>query len=384
MLTYFTLSCLLSAMGSILYFIWLRKKLTALQAKTALLVIVLLSWAIPFMVPELPNYTKAITAGDIFYYENYNQWNVVNLDDESLQKCYDKAANSKDMCNCEVSQKANLVTFSPNPYYNFMTQCRAPFFFTLLIVGGVFLLEFLCKFGFLIYLAITGYKIRQNIDGTSFFLLYPRTNIELPVAAFTLWHNYIIWSPLLDELSPEDRKIVILHEVAHLRQRDTWQQILLHIAKLFWWMMPFFYLIRKELNQLNEFVADDFAVKKTGDSRHYAALLLQVKERQAAKKQVGFVCYFAQSLLKKRVVRLITDVPPKKLKPTAYLTFMLLLLAMFWGTAAVALPELQKQQLKLKEYELLKSENVKTGKSEFCKSCLVEKYKGTNNRIISH
>ena len=293
MLTYFTLSCLLSALGSLLYFFWLRNRLTAIQAKTTLVCIVVLSWAIPFLVPQLPNYAKVVSEGDAFYYENYNQWNVVNIEDASLQECYHKAIDSKDMCNCEVVQKANIVTFTPNPYYNFMAQCRMPLLFALLFAGGIFLLEFLIKFGFLIYLAISGYKIRQNIDGTNFFLLYPRTNIEMPVAAFTLWHNYIIWSPLLDELSEADRQIILLHEVAHLRQKDTWQQIILHFAKLFWWMMPFFYFIQKELDKLNEFVADDFAVSKTGDPHRYATLLLQVKERQVEKRQVGFAAFFA-------------------------------------------------------------------------------------------
>jgi hypothetical protein len=355
----------------VLYFAWLRHRLAAAQAKYVLLAILLLSWFIPFATPELPNYTKMISEGKVFY-ENYTAWNVVDISDKSLIDCYNKAKDGKAMCDCEVLQKANLVTFKYDPFYHFMLQYSKPVLYAFAAIALLFLLEFLIKIGFLLYIIYASYAIKHSIDGTSYYLLYPKLKRELPLSAFSLWHHYVIWSPLLDELDEKEREAVMLHELTHLRQRDTWVQMLLQLTKVFWWILPTFYFLQKELNHLNEFVADEAAAKKMGSARRYASLLLKVKEFQTDRRKPHFAQAIAKGLLKKRVLHLINSSKQKALKPLHFAFYIVLIAAMLWGTAFMSLPEIQKQDLKVKQYELLYGENTKTGQAVFCKSCLQE------------
>lgn len=373
---YLILSCLLLGLGTCLYFVFLQKRLNPVQAKRALTLIIILSVSIPMLVPNLPQYTQVLTEGNPFYYENYDAWNVVNIEDKQLQQCYEKALNSEDICGCEVVQQANIITFEQDPFYNFIASAKTPVFIFLLLLGGVFLIELLIKVGCLIYLVKTGYLIRQEVQGTVYYLLYPNVKAELPVSSFTLFKHYIIWSPMLDQLSAEEREAVILHEVAHLRQRDTYQQILLQLVKLGWWMLPFFYLIRRELNKLNEYVADLLASEHMGNRKQYAALLLKVKEQQNASSGLSYAMAFAQSLLRKRVLFLIRP-EGRTLKPLQFRLSMFAMLLVFWVTTAFALTEFQKQDIRLQQYQHLKSQSVKTGQHSFCKSCLKSNLEST-------
>ncbi len=369
MLNYLFLSTILSLVGAALYFFWLNKRLSAAQCKFALMLILILSWIIPAIIPSIPHYSDALAGKELFLYDEYNAWNVVDIQDKSLQNCYDQAANSADMCDCEVVQKANLITFQQDPFYNFLLKARIPLLIILGFTAFIFLLEFLIKLGFLLYITITGYRIQQEFHGITYYLLYPNTKTQLPLSAFTLWRHYIVWSPVLDELSLEEREAAILHEIAHLRQKDSWQQMLLQIFKLGWWMSPVFYRFLQEFRRLNEFVADEFAAQQLGSTKQYAKLLLKVKAQQT-KPSFSFTLAFAQSLLKKRVLHLIQE--PRKAKKWQFGSYLLIIVFALWGTASYTLPLLQKQDLKVKQYELLKSENTKTGQDIFCKSCLQE------------
>jgi hypothetical protein len=371
MLNYLLLSTLLSIVGASIYFLWLRKRLSATQSKLALSLVLVLSWTIPFVTPSIPHYSEALVGKELFLYEEYNAWNVVDIEDKKLQECYKKAEDSKDICGCELVQKADLITFQQDPFYNFLLKARLPLLIILGFAAFIFLLEFLIKLGFLIYIVITGYRIKAEMDGVRYYLLYPNTKVQLPLSAFTLWHHYIIWSPILDELSVEEREAAILHEVAHLKQRDSWQQMFLQFSKLGWWMSPIFYLIQKEFLRLNEFVADEFAAKRMGNTKRYAHLLLKVKEQQQ-KPSFSFALSFAQSLLKKRVLHLIKQPEKKKASPIQLKSYLLLLVLVLWATSNLTQPLLQKQDLKVKQYEVLKSESGKSGEKLFCPNCWSE------------
>lgn len=371
MLNYLLLSVLLSLLGTGIYAFWLRRRLSAAQSKFALILILLLSWAIPALTPDIPHYSEALAGKELFLYEEYNAWNVVDIEDDKLQHCYTKAADSKDICDCELVQKAELITFQQDPFYNFLLSARIPLLLVLGFAAFIFLLEFLIKIGFLLYITITGYRIKQEMDGVQYYLLYPNIKMQLPLSAFSLWNHYIIWSPVLDELNEQERNAAILHEVAHLKQRDSWQQMFLQFSKLLWWMSPAFYWVQKEFNRLNEFVADEFAARSMGNPKRYASLLLKVKEQQN-QPSFSFALSFAQSLLKKRVIHLIQQPKAKKAKAWQLYSYLLTLTVILWSAAYLTQPMLQKQDLKVKQYEVLKTESHKSGEHVFCPNCLSE------------
>jgi hypothetical protein len=239
----------------------------------------------------------------------------------------------------------------------------------------LFLLDFVVKMFCLVYLAVYTPKEKRTLAGTTFYILRPQQNMPLAISSFTLWNHYIIAEfNLEDRFTEAEMEAILLHEVAHLQQRDTWQQILLYILRMFWWMQPMYYWLKKELERLNEYVADDFAAAHVGNSKFYAKTLLKAKEQQLQHQKLSLVLFFAQGLFKQRILRLINE-QPRSYQPN-WLPALAFIGVIFWTTSAATLPSLQAQDIAIKQYEILHYKSVSTGKVEFCKSCLVEELKG--------
>lgn len=371
MVHYILLSCLLSMIGGGLYFFVLQKRLQVLQAKYVLLGILLLSWMIPIMVPSLPNYTQELGEEYLVDYKNYDAWNVVDIQDDNLVACYESAENSQEQCHCEVKQQSNVLYYQSNSYYNFVITCKNPLFWFFAGMMLLFLMDFVLKLACLVYLAKTSPREYQTMKGTNFYLLRPTQKLPLSISSFSLWNNYILLDSNLEAtFSEREMEAILLHEVAHLQQRDTWQQMLLSVLKIFWWMQPMFYFFKRELDELNEYVADDFAVKHIGDAKFYARILLKAKENQTQQGALSLVACFAQGLFKQRILRLV-NTPVYNPKPN-WVFSLLLVGVVFWSTSAVALPILQEHDHAIKQYEILQEKNSLTGKHEFCKSCILE------------
>jgi hypothetical protein len=367
MISYLILSLILLTVGGLIYFLLLRNKLAAKQAKLSIFFIIILSLTLPFFTPELPNYSRMLSEGKIFY-ENYTQWNVVDITDKTLLDCCNRANDSRSMCDCEIMQKANLVTFHYDPVYNFLLDYGYYIYVFLFLISLVFIFELILKICFLVYVARTSYSIKQNLDGVKVKILYHNLNYQMPLSAFSLWNDYIIWSPVLDNLSENEKEAVYAHELSHLRNKDTWGQIIIHALKVLWWSLPVYYLFKSEIARLNEYIADEAASNKMGNKKSYARLLLKIKESQIFGKRT-LLQTLTQSLLKNRVLRLINgkiNKPADNLRFSAYIFFVFCILSV---TAFFTLPEIQKQNLKAMQYELLHSEDSKTGEPEFCKSC---------------
>lgn len=375
MAAYILLSSLLSIIGGCFYFCILRNRLQVLQAKYVLLSILLLSWVVPILVPSLPNYTSSLEKKYLFDYKAYNNWNVVDIKDETLLACYEKATTSKQQCECEVQQQANILYYQSNPYYNFIISIKQPIYYFFLLMMGLFLLDFILKIFCLAYLAWTSPKEKRSLQGTSFYILQTQQKLPIAISSFTLWNHYILVETNFEEdFTEQEIEAILLHEVAHLKQKDTWQQMLMYILRIFWWMQPMFYWIKKELDKLNEYVADDFAVKHIGDTKFYAKTLLKAKEQQVQYQQLNLVMHFAQGLFKQRILRLINEQP--KSHSSNWVAALAFIGFIFWTTSVATLPTIQAQDIAIQQYEFLQTKNKTTGKTEFCKSCLIEEING--------
>lgn len=374
MVNYILLSCLLSFIGGAFYFGLLQKRLQVLQAKYVLVGIIALSWIIPILVPSLPNYANALEKDYLFDYSNYDAWNVVNIEDQNLVACYETAENSKEQCHCEIKQQSNVLYYQSNPYYNFIITCKKPCFCLFVLMMLVFALDFMLKIACLIYLVIKTPAEKRTLAGTTFYLLRPEEKMPLAISSFSLWKHYIIAHPDLEQnFSEKELEAILLHEVAHLQQRDTWQQMFLYLMRIVWWIHPMYYYFKRELEELNEYVADDFAAQYIGNTKFYAQTLLKAKEQQAQHTQLSLVVCFAQGLFKQRILRLV-HTPTSYHRPNWVLT-LAFVGVVFWSTSIVALPMLQEQDIAIKQYEILQAKSSSTGKSEFCKSCIVEELK---------
>jgi TonB family protein len=82
----------------------------------------------------------------------------------------------------------------------------------------------------------------------------------------------IFWNEA-QELDNARGQQMLQHELYHVRHRHSLDVVMLEAARIFCWFNPFMHLIRREIQVLHEFLADDHAASGT-DRLEYAELLL--------------------------------------------------------------------------------------------------------------
>lgn len=85
--------------------------------------------------------------------------------------------------------------------------------------------------------------------------------------------NYIFWNSNIDMETTTGNQI-FKHEVAHVQEKHTYDKLFINIVLIFFWCNPFYWLYRKELNMIHEFIADKKAVEDS-DTSAFAAMILQ-------------------------------------------------------------------------------------------------------------
>ena len=112
------------------------------------------------------------------------------------------------------------------------------------------------------------------------------------IAPFS-WMKYIVISQ--KDLDENGREILI-HELAHIQNRHSWDLLVADICIFFQWFNPASWLLKQELQNIHEYEADETVIEKGVDAKQYQLLLI--------KKAVGTRLYsmansFNHSKLKK-------------------------------------------------------------------------------------
>ncbi len=94
---------------------------------------------------------------------------------------------------------------------------------------------------------------------------------DLEHAPFSYFKN-LFWKHAIPVDSGLGKQI-LEHEMAHIRERHTHDKIFVEIVISVFWFNPFFYLIRKEIHLIHEYLADKKAVGHS-DTRVFAQMLL--------------------------------------------------------------------------------------------------------------
>ncbi len=362
MISFLLLTYVLSLAGLIFYTLFIRNRLSLKGQKVALLSLLGGCFIIPIGVMSWQNY-------QIQQQPQLQQEMFIELcssycpSEEQINACYEIALNEEHFCNCVEVKKENLIVYQKNSYFDFFISNRFLFRNVLLISGLLFFFFFLLKLWSLHLLTRKSFKRKINVDGQTFYLLIPPSKI--PVSSFRLFNKYIIWDEQLDSLNAEEQKAVIKHELAHINNYDTWLKILENILMVVWFLNPVFYLLKKELYQLSEFIADEFALKHSRDKRFYANLLVKLKKQE----NLSIAHAFTGGVLKARIKRIL-DEPVIQRKH-----------AVLWSLSGVVmyamltvniLPGLQHEFSKIEIYQDIQEAYSSSGKTVYCKHCLVK------------
>ena len=118
-----------------------------------------------------------------------------------------------------------------------------------------------------------------------------------PFSFFSL----LFWNKKIN-LQSEKGQYIFRHELFHIQQRHSWDIIFMEILSVFFWLNPVFFLVKKELKTIHEFLADQFATNEN-TQWEYAELLLM----QAFGTQHSLVNPFFHNQIKRRIAMITTS-----------------------------------------------------------------------------
>jgi beta-lactamase regulating signal transducer with metallopeptidase domain len=122
--------------------------------------------------------------------------------------------------------------------------------------------------------------------------------VRVPTAIGFFRPSIVLPSWVLEELPPDELKVILLHELAHLRRWDDWTNLVQKYLKAIFFFHPAVWWIESRLVLERELACDDMVVSRTRNPRAYAASLVSLAERTFAKKRrLGRALAMAQNAL---------------------------------------------------------------------------------------
>ncbi len=166
-------------------------------------------------------------------------------------------------------------------------------------------------------------SIRKDADS-----IYIVTH-QREIAPFS-WMRFIVLSE--KDLS-ENGRAILTHERAHIRARHSIDLLVADVCIFFQWFNPAAWLLKRELQGIHEYEADESVISHGIDAKTYQLLLI--------KKAVGTRLYsmansFNHSSLKKRITMMLR----KKSNPWARAKYLYVLPVVAISVAAFARPEI--------------------------------------------
>lgn len=84
--------------------------------------------------------------------------------------------------------------------------------------------------------------------------------------------RFIFWNEAID-LSSSTGQQILQHEITHVKEKHSFDKLLMQCVLIAGWMNPIFWWIQKELHMIHEFIADKKSVE-SGDTASLAHMLL--------------------------------------------------------------------------------------------------------------
>ena len=177
-------------------------------------------------------------------------------------------------------------------------------------------------------------------QGKREFALCTSTQVRVPTALGLVRPAVVIPDRLMQELSPDELKQVLLHELAHLQRWDDWTNLTQQLVKALFFFHPAVWWIEKKVALEREMACDDAVLAETGQPRAYAECLARLAEKSFVQRSV----VLAQAALGKlrqttlRVTRILDPQRPsaqtRALKPAVSLIAVFALGCGVWSAQA--------------------------------------------------
>ena len=222
----------------------------------------------------------------------------------------------------QTPAKSRMSTTSPSNYW----WIRILVF---VYVGGLLVcwLRYMVAFASLLLLILRG-KRMSSPDISSYIHVIACRGIKSPCS----WMHWIIVNP--DDINDTMRPVLI-HEMAHVRLRHSWDMLLCELTARTLWFLPFAWMLRRDMKAIHEYQADRHVLRSGVDDESYQILLIH----KAVGGQLSPVaCSFNQSAVKKRLVMMCRR-PSRRI---AMLKAVYMLPLMLFALIAFAKPTIVK------------------------------------------
>lgn len=153
-----------------------------------------------------------------------------------------------------------VLVYQPNTDWSWKEYASL----SMLIVSGLLLLHFLRS----VWKVVRLY--RRNTP--TYFHEVSVVITEEPSAPFSFF-KWLFWRSDIDPDSSNGQRM-LQHELTHIHEKHSADKLFAELLLIVFWMNPFFWLMRRELYAIHEFLADQQAIERY-DGAAFAAMILQ-------------------------------------------------------------------------------------------------------------
>jgi beta-lactamase regulating signal transducer with metallopeptidase domain len=111
--------------------------------------------------------------------------------------------------------------------------------------------------------------------------------VQVPAAIGLIDPVVVIPPWMLEELSSDELRQILLHELAHLRRRDDWTNLAQQVVKALFFFHPAVWWIEKRISLEREMACDDAVIAETARPRAYAECLRRIAEKTLVRRTLA-------------------------------------------------------------------------------------------------
>ena len=167
--------------------------------------------------------------------------------------------------------------------------------------------------------------------------------------AFFSFMTYIFINENKNSLKQDEYNTVLLHEQAHIRQKHSYDLLLMEIAGVVCWFNPFLKKLKTSLCQVHEYLADKEVINTKQDRDAYSKLIIRLSHHFEAER---FVHLFSVADLKRRINMLYIQ-KQSKMKTVRFVAIIPLLALLMMAFSFTERSEQGQQQTNVSEQKLI-------------------------------
>ncbi len=167
--------------------------------------------------------------------------------------------------------------------------------------------------------------------------------------AFFSFMTCIFINESKNSLKQDEYNTVLLHEQAHIRQKHSYDLLLMEIAGVVCWFNPFLKKLKTSLCQVHEYLADKAVMNTEQDPDAYSKLIIRLSHHYEAER---FVHPFSVADLKRRINMLHLK-KQNKMKAVRFVAIIPLLALLVMAFSLTERSERGQQQTNVSEQKLI-------------------------------